>query len=217
MNTNKPIKGLIRFSFNSASGNLLIGAIACFALGLALLITGSNTVYPFFVASAIAFLPMFLMTGTGGNATSKWERFQISMPVRRKDVVSSLYLGIIIASIVGVPFLLLVSGLSVVLHESLLDYVASTVIENFMTFLGVPLLSGALFYPLAFTIGENKGEALVIVCSFGAIGFVIFASWLGGMANLTGNTISVLIIAISAISFAVSYAITNTIYAKKDF
>jgi len=217
MKSINPVNGLIRYSFYSASGNLSIAFIVISVLGVTLLATGASTTYLIFGSLTMLFTPMFLMTGTGGGATKKWEKMKVAMPVKRKDVITSHYYSIILATIVGLPFFGVILTISFFLHEDLLDYVMSTAHIFLPFFLGAPLLTSALFYPLAYTIGENKEEALTIVCMLAVSGILGLFIWIGGTANLAPGALILLIIAASVIPFIVSYAITKSVYAKKDF
>jgi len=218
MRTNSPVKGLLKFSLQSSSGNFAIAMLVCLALGVALLVTGNATVYTFFVTVTITFPPMFFMMGSaGGGNSSKWERFRISMPVRRKDVIASNYLGVILTSLVGLPIFLVFSGLSVFLHADLTDLITSTALYEFTRFFCVALFTASIFYPLVNTIGGNKGEGLLMVCMLGGVGFILGVSWIGGRAELSESFVSILTITVSIAIYLISFVATQKIYAKRDF
>lgn len=220
MQAKKPIIGLIMFMFHSASGNLSIALMACSISGIVFLVTGNSAVHTFFISLTIAMPPYTIITSIASDYASKWERFRIAMPVRREDVTSSQYLCIIIASIVGIPFIGIIMGISVALHESLseiVDKVVSSTVSTFSIAFGIALLLGALFFPLTcMKIGENKGEALAFVCVLAALGIICLVSWAGYSMNLSQYTISLLRVAISVIPFIFSYLFTKNLYAKLD-
>jgi len=221
MKANKTIIGLIMFLFHSASGNLPITLMACSFLGIVFLVTGNPAHHTFFVILTIVMPPYTIITSIACGYASKWERFQIAMPVRREDVTSSQYLCIIIVSIVGIPFIGIIVGIGIALHESLseiVDKVVSSTVSVFSISFGIALLLGALLFPLTCTKigGENKGEALAFVCVLAALGIIGLVSWAGFSMNLSQYTISLLRIAVSVISFIFSYLLTKNLYAKLD-
>jgi len=221
---NKKIIGLIMFLFHSASVNTLIILMACSILGIAFLVTGITAFHTYFIILTIAMPPYNIITSiAGGYASkysSKWERFQIAMPVRRDDVTFSQYLCITIVSIVGIPFIGIIVGISVAIHESLseiVDRVVSSTVSIFSISIGIALLLGALFFPLTcMKISKNKGESLVFVCLIAALGIIGLVSWAGFSMNLSQYTISLLRVAVSVIPFIFSYLLTKNLYAKLD-
>lgn len=218
MRKNSPVKGLLNFSIHSSSGNFLIALMLCILIGMALIVTGNVALYSFFVAAAIGFPPMFFMMGSAGSGkSSKWERFRISMPVRRKDVITSNYLGVIATMVVAVPIFVVFSGLGVVIHTDLADLIRTSAVHEFVSFFSVALLSAALFYPLVNSIGGDKGDGLLIVCMLGGIGIMLGISWVGGRVDLADNIISISTLLVSTLTYFASFLITQKIYAKKDF
>lgn len=224
MQSNKTIIGLIMFLFQSAWGNISITLMACSIIGVIFLVTGISSFHTFFIIMAVLMPPYSIITSIAGGYvskySSKWERFQIAMPVRRKDVAFSQYLCIIIASIVGIPFIVIITSITIALHESLLEIagkVVSSTVSIFSISIGIALLLGALFFPLTcMRISKNKGESLTFVCLLVASGMIGLVSWAGFSMNLSQYTISLLRITISIIPFVFSYLITQKLYEKLD-
>lgn len=224
MKSNKTMIGLIMFLFHSASANISITLMSCSIIGIIFLVTGISNFHVFFILMTIVMPPYSIITSVAGGYvsrySSKWERFQIAMPVRREDVTSSQYLCIIIASLVGTPFIVIITGLTIALHENLseiVDKVISSTVSIFSISIGIVFLLGALFFPLTcMKISKNKGESLAFVCLFVAIGMIGLISWAGFCMNLSQYTISLLRITISIIFFMISYLITKNLYVKLD-
>lgn len=212
------------FLFHSASANISITLMACSIIGIIFLVTGIFGFHTFFILMTIVMPSYSIITSIAGGYvskySSKWERFQIAMPVRRKDVVFSQYLCIIISSIVGIPFMVIITGITIALHENLLeivDKVVRSTVSIFSMAFGIVLLTGALFFPLTcMKISKNRGESFAFICLLVAMGIIGLVSWAGVSMNLSQYTISLLHIAISIISFIFSYFITQNLYEKLD-
>lgn len=225
MQFNKAIIGLIMFLFQSAHGNISITLMASSIIGVAFLFTGNSVFHTFFILMAVLMPPYSIITSIAGGYvskySSKWERYQIAMPVRRKDVTLSQYSCIIIASLVGIPFIIIITGITIALHDNLLEIVnrvISSTVSNFSISIGIVLLLGALFFPLTcMKISKNKGESLAFVCLFFALVIISLISWMGFSLKLSQYTISLMRIFVSIIFFVISYHVTQKLYAKLDF
>ena len=218
MRTKNPLRGLLQFHFYSVSGNAAFVILIILALAAVLLITGNNIVKNLFVAAGTVALPYTIMSGMGGKAYPKWERFQLTMPLGRSHLIGSHYLVVFLASLIGFPLIILALGMTFSLHEAWFDYNFTTALLGALSFLAFPLIMAGLIFPIAITkFGEGRGEALFVVCSSAAIGVFILISWLGNRVNLATDVISLVKFGTSVLVFAVSYFITRQIYAKLDF
>ncbi|MCL2827387.1 MAG: ABC-2 transporter permease [Oscillospiraceae bacterium] len=218
MKTNNPMRGLLTFSFYAASGNMSIAALFTLAMSAALLITGNLTVYAFFVLVAVGTFPYTIMAAMGGKNAPKWEKFQLTMPVKRKDVVASIYLSVLLATIAGLLLAGIILGIGFVLHEGLLEHVLQTAFAQFAYVFGVVLIMAGLLFPIASTkAGESRGEAVFTGCLFAAGFIMILISWAGGRADILPWIISLSQVAIAVVVFVISYLLTKKMYAKMDF
>ncbi|MCL2200026.1 MAG: ABC-2 transporter permease [Defluviitaleaceae bacterium] len=218
MKTRSPLKGMLAYSFYSASGNLSLVFLFCLLLGSWFLITGSPNIFMFFLLVAISFPPAVILLG--GKGGMKWERFQITMPLKRKEVATANYLSIVIALIMGIVLIGIISSIGFALHENMLDLFVSAGLEMLTLYFALVLIATGLIYPLACTKpGKSKSseQALFLVCMLSAAGIFQLVSWVGNRAFLSQEIISLLQIVIAGIVFIASYLITRRIYAKLDF
>ena len=219
MNTKNPLRGLLSFNFYSASSNAVIIAILALVLAAVLLITGLPVMYNFFVMIAIAGFPYVIMMGMGGKTSYKWERFQITMPLRRSDLVNAFYLSIFLTSIVGIPLVAIITYLAYILHEGIFDKGLIITFFNFSAlFFSMPLLMAGLLFPLACTkVGESRGEALFTLCLFPAVANSVFVPMLGSSLGLPEELLALPVLVLALLVFVVSYFILRQLYAKMDF
>lgn len=216
MKKNSPIKGLIIYTFYSASGNTSIVLAVCLLIGIIMTVTGIPTGLSASVFFWITFLSCTLMISAHKDSASKWNRFQLAMPVKRSDVIASKYLGHLILLLVGIVLAGIFIGLSAAIHENLLNNVLDAVLTVVPACIGTSLLSCSLFYPIIYSIGENKEEALSLVCISSALAINVFVLWVGNMVKFSQYINAVFCIAVATVLFVVSYAITTKIYANKD-
>lgn len=211
-----PMKGLLIYSFSAAKGNLLVGYMCIAVAGAVMLITGMSEAYQAFLSMAVTFPPFFLMSGVASANAPRWERYQISMPVKRKDVIRNYYVGVILIMLVNIPLILAVTGLGIALHNRLIFYVVEIADMMIIPLLGFPFFNGAIFYPLTLSIGEDKGESIATICGIIGVGFVILLSWIINYHNLGRGMAVLLIIAVAVIPYIISYFISQRIYSKLD-
>ena len=217
MKTKNPIRGLLIYSFHAVSGNWAIALAVCLVLTGILLVTGDYAFFILLGMTAILAPPVLIMMNMSG--ISKWERFQLAMPVTRSNLVSAQYLEIILSSLIGIPFVVVIAGIAAVLHEGIFyDFTVVDAIIVFSTFWIWPLFTAGLSFPLVCTkIGEKRETAIIILCVIAVSMFNSFMPWAGYRLGLSANITSSLMVVIPVIVFIVSYFITRRLYAIKDF
>jgi len=213
-----PIRGLLVYSFYAAKGNLQISLLVTLAMAVALFITGHTVVYNFFVLAAIGLPPYILMMRMGAKNQPQWEKYQVSMPIKRKNFTAAIYLSVLFALIAGILLCTVLSIFSFILHDYILHHVIKTAFGQMAYLVGIVLLMFAIIVPIGSTkFGESRGEIFFTICLAVALGVMLLISWLGNRAGLSQVIISASRVAISAVSFIISYHITNKMYSKIDF
>ena len=216
MKTNNPIRGLLHFYYYSHSGNIAIIMLMCLVGAAVLLITGNHRLMYGFNIIAIASLPFAFMMRMGGKEYPKWERFRITMPIRRSDLASAQFLSILLASLAGLPLAVLIKVLTFTIHE--IDYNLVTALVNILSVLAMPLfMSGLLFTLGCSKIGENRGDAFFLICTVPAVGNTLLMPWIANRFELPVIAAPLMAIAVALAVFICSYFITRRIYAKMDF
>jgi len=216
MKTRYPLSGLLKYSFHSASGSLAVILISCLAVGILLIITEHHLIESIF--SVIAFGGFAFVVIMKSEGTSKWEQFQIAMPVKRKDVAIIPYLSIFLASSLGIPIFFMILGVRFFLSGEPIGLMLSAGFAFQSTILSTTLLTAALLYPLACTkVGSRSESGLLVICTIFAI--VINGTILVGGNNLglSDTVVTLMNLTVSGAAFIVSLFITRAIYAKIDF
>jgi len=212
MRTTNPIRGLLIYSFHAVSGNLAIALAVSLVLAAVLLVTGDYAYFILLGMAAMLAPPVLVFMNM--SDISKWERFQIAMPVTRSDLVSAQYLEIFFSSLVGIPFIVIIAAIAAFVHEGIFyEFTIIDAISVFSTFWVMPFLIAGISFPLICTkIGEKRESAIVIIS-------VIAASSLTSVMSIGLSTdyVTLITIVISLIIFVVSYFITRKLYAIRDF
>ncbi len=153
------------------------------------------------------------------------ERYKIelllsTLPIRRRDVVVSKY---VLLGVIFIGCFVLYTLLVLISHT--LGYEAIpplTVLSVSLGFLIISLFNGVTL-PLAFKFGAQATRYVSFILFFAVFFFSSFivkhgqSALSGFLQNLNEFQISLLIILIAVIANIISYMVSSSIYAKKDF
>lgn len=169
----------------------------------------------------IAFLaPFFLLAITSletlkHDNESGWNKYEITLPVKRAHIIRSKYFTFLLLVIIGS----IVTSLGMLI-ASFLDWFQFTT-SSFTPIakgVSIALCIGALAYPLTYILGTKKSE--IVMGS--SIGFS-FGLWflLGGLFSLNGQNsdeiFAIIHLIVSMLCFTVSYFVCRVIYSRKEF
>jgi len=230
MNKNNPVKGLVKYSLYSASGHIIMSGGIVLGLGILMTAFGSTPTFPIF---AITILVPASLASNAQDDKSNWTRFQLTMPVKRKDVILSKYVTYLIFLLMALVISGVFIGLARVLHEmNIVEYGTALfgsieqLVEGFdpravthrllLVAIGGALIVCSLYYPLAYTLFKGKEEGLSLITLFFSVAIMALIGWLGFKFELSLNSIIALNVVVPVILFVVSYVITTKIYAKID-
>ena len=213
---NSPVKGLMTYEFYSASKNIVIFLAMTLGVNLTTLIAGVPSFFALSVLFGILILPSAFMGNVARDTFTKWDKLQLTMPIKRKNVIVSKYLIYFLAVLVGIIFTGICAGISSCLHERLLSYVLDYMFIWMPFSIGASFLACGIFYPIVYTIGDNKEEAIMFISIFGAIGFMFLIYTAGFAWGFSQEIVAAVCVAFSVVIFAISFFITVKIYAKKD-
>jgi len=211
-----PLKGLLLYLWYYAGGKLIILNIQAIVWGILHLFFNHTLTLMLFGLNAIAGATFILMAGMG-NKEIDWERFQLSMPVRRSDLAKSQYLSVGIVSLIGIPIYIAFVGLSTIWHENVY-FTLSALFISIAPFLSIPYILGGLVFPLYSIPALDKlYDSMFPVSMIVSIAIPQLVIW--GASRLGWSMIiaSFLLLAVAMLIFVVSYFITRKMYAKIDF
>jgi hypothetical protein len=185
-------------------------------MAVGLLITGNGQIYLWFGVFAINAPVYIVIAGTAAKTGVMWKRFQLAMPVKRSNLVSLQYLLVIVASVIGIPLFIISAGIAFTLHEGYPDFSIAETFIVISPFFSISLLMAGLYFPFAsLKISENKHEAISIACFL--ISAMVVLPLTGTRLGIPRDRSALLVFAIAAIVFIVSFFITKKLYEKKNF
>lgn len=216
------MKGLIKHNIYSMKDKLKLTLTINFTITLVLGIIGTikpfaHTWLPVLVLAEIASFAIQSVSTLQMDFKSKWNRFEITMPIRRKDIVKARYLYFVLYGLTGIGAALLTVVVFFFLQASInVERVFFSLTFGAVLLLMVP----ALMHPLLLILGIDKVETVLTISMAIAttlyLGSATVFNYL--VINLTASDLifRVLIIFVSSILFILSYAISVQLYKKKE-
>jgi len=159
------------------------------------------------------------------ESMSGWNKFLLTLPIKRKHVVQSHYLFFTILLLFG----LLITITLFVLAEFILGQILTEqMIYWIMNGVGIAITLGLVAYPLTYQLGTEKSDMAIIIGFIATFGLFFLSDALFNriVSNLSPDTLQGMnlgllfsgsFLAITLILFIVSYMISLPIYKKKEF
>lgn len=211
------MKGLFLNHFYASIGDMKLFLVVVVIAAAAAIVTGNPTAQEIFVYITITALSISAVASSRKGAVSNWDKFEITMPVQRKEIVKSRYLIYSFWLAVGVVIALAVTLVTMRIHKnSNLLHEMSNFYSMFVLGIGLSLLTGSLFFPIACLAGLDKSETILIISFLLSIGLTVL------ILNVLNYFITYFAIRMAAfiilylIFFLGSYILTRGIYAKKE-
>lgn len=171
------------------------------------------------------FFGMFSIASFSYDEMSKADRYILTLPITRKDVVLSKYILVIgstvIGSIIGVILSLVIT---LIINKQVTD-IGELVIFALSGIFGIGLVE-SLQIPCIYKYGAEKGRLQIFIIII-LIAFVIGAIVgigerlginlpLDNLSNIINNYLPIILIVATAIIYGISYTISYRIYSKKE-
>lgn len=175
-----------------------------------------------------AFVPVIFMASSAlevlkHESKSGWNKYVLTLPVKRSRVVQSHYLFFSVLALTG----LLIACAAFVLAQFVFGQAPSEgYIYSVMNVLGITFTMGFVAYPLTYLLGTEKAEVVAMVGGGAGIGvfflsafvYELFIMPLDMLQGLNQDLLfSVSFLIINFILFAVSYVVSLQIYKRKEF
>ncbi len=207
------MKGVLLKDLYIAKSGIVIALVCLFVLafGFSFLLDVSSVLM---LAPAISTIAVY--NSITSDASSKWNKNVITMPVSRDQIIGTKYILYILLSAAGIIVVLAALGIL-----SLLGAAVTVYALLFNTSIGVSaaLLAGGISLPCVYFFDPEKSQ-IVFLVSFIASSWIITALVL--LINLfmpvKDNTLLAfyIVLAISFAWFVVSYKIAAVLYRKRD-
>ena len=166
----------------------------------------------FFGGVMMVFIVLVPVYAMGYDEKVKWDRYALTMPVSRKELVFSRY-----------ALALLCGAVTFVLSAAVTFFLTKDVAESLLTCLlttSIGLIIAAIDLPLLFRFGVEKGR-IILLAGFampGLLGVILVNTVLDGGIRIDDPERLLFLLPLAAvIAFPVSALISVKLYEKKEF
>lgn len=218
------MKGLIRNNIYSMEDSLKLTIIISVMMAIMLGVLG------IFNSFASSWLPIVILLQIGSyvvqgastlqkDVNSQWNKLEITMPIKRKDVITAKYICFIMNGLLGAVVALLTV---MIFHFLQIDINTERVFFSITFGIVFLFVVPALMHPLLLIFGVDKAEVVlsisIVLTSILFVGSsIVFNSMLFNSLSYSDLIFRCLIISISIILFILSYLISIKLYQKKNF
>ncbi len=216
------MKGLIRNNFYTVEGSLkstlLISLIAAVVLAIVTRVTSdSGNLFSMIISGNLGGFGALAMTVMQKDAASKWNKFELTMPVRRRDVITARYIACMLYVLIGIV-MALVSVWAFHLATGALN--PERMSYGFAFGWGFALSMPTFMIPLVLILGTDKTEPIMVVSIIA--GLALFFGYSAVLAPIFRNLehsnflFRLSYVAFSTVLFILSYLLSCRIYKKKE-
>ncbi|MEG0692239.1 MAG: ABC-2 transporter permease [Oscillospiraceae bacterium] len=211
------MKGLILKDILNLKSYLKIFALILLANAAIFIPQGDSS---FMAGFPVLISTMLVITTMSYDDMAKWDKYALTMPLTRKEIVLSKYFVMVGFSVAGaITGLLLSIGSSFIIKEVAVIDTLSTV----GVVLSIALIFGSVILPLLYKFGVEKARLMIILCALVPTGVVVLFSQVfknSGMpvpSEALIKNILLMISIVSVIAVIVSFFFSLKIYSNKDF
>ncbi|CEP80525.1 ABC-2 transporter permease [Paraclostridium sordellii] len=218
------MKGLIRNNFYSVRSALKWTIAFCIVVNFAVIIgagkiTINNTILTILIVGQIINFTGLAGTALEKDNTSKWSKYERTLPVKIRDITRARYMSFIIFSAIGISFATLTVVLLSVFSAQPMNM--ERVGYGYSFGITYSLLVPALLYPLVLKFGADKVNTILLTSTLITVFLFNSSSAILKPYFININNANMIYrigwITISAIMFMSSYFISISIYKRKEF
>lgn len=222
------IKGLIKkdlYNLSSYKTSLIIVIIFC---GIAIIGTGNINLGPIIICTIIG---MISLSTFSYDEISKSNKYILTLPTNRKEIIKAKYIlaigSTILGGILGIILTIIIANImNYVRPENLIDLNYESLITTTIGgMLGISLIQ-AIQIPSIYKWGAEKGRVQMFILVFilivlvAGVGYLIMKSSfnidLAKIENIMQQYGLILLLALMAVMYYISYKVSNKIYSKKE-
>lgn len=214
------MKGLVRNNFSASYTNAKVFSVFMLILGTFVVAVISQPLLIGYVLIGIVGFSANAIAVTKKEFTSKWGKYKLTLPVRRVDIVKSLFLNQIIWLLIGTLFAGAGVSLSWLLHGCPFD-LYSDIFSMFALGISMSLFTGAIFFPMFYLGGEERSEVFLVIALLSAFGLDLVITTVinilldpGIMAAILG---AAALLVSSLLAFVLSCPLSAAIFKKREY
>ena len=199
------MKGLLLKDFYTTKANILVALLSCLVMAIGL----SFVISPSVVIILVAIPLSMTVSGTIiSDKKNKWTQYSVTLPVSKKQIISSKYIAylfwVIVGLIVGTLICLIVLKITNTTDNYMNIFIGFSII--------ISLSSGSIIMPCNFVLPEEQsiiGTILAYSLTSGILALSIFG--LNQIFNVRENMNMTLVICriISAVIYIISWIVSS--------
>ena len=195
------MKGILLKDLYIAKSGIIVTLTALFVLafGLSFLLDASSILM---LAPAISTVAVYM--SITNDASSKWNKNVITMPVSRDQIIGAKYILYLFLSAIGI----------IVVLASLYSLLFNAAIG-----ISAALFAGGISLPCVYFFDAEKSQIVYMIAFVASTGIITALVLLINLFIPVKDNILLafyIVLAISFVCFAVSYKITTAVYRKQD-
>lgn len=214
------MKGLLKNDFLAVCTNAKIFSVFMLLFGIFSVAVPDQSLQIIYVMIGIVGFSFITIAVIKNEFTSKWGKYKLTLPVKRADIVKSLFLNQLLWLLIGTLFSGMEISLSWLFHGCLFDQPID-ILTMFALGISISLFMGAIFFPMFHLGGAERTEVFLIISLLCALGIDYFiVSITNRLLNPGTNAIllgAFALLVCSLLAFALSYPLTIRIFRKKEY
>lgn len=191
-------------------GVIILGCLLLYGI-IALFGGDDSSIFSFAVVFLGTMLPV---TALAYDEQAKWDKYALSMPVSRTEMVVSKYLlCLIVFAVAGILNL----SVELIQKKGIIDMDAVLVS---LVVLSLGILYVSVMLPLLFRFGVEKGRLMILLVVFVPVGIFMLLDWAGVSMPKSDTEITALLKILPVVALAaliLSVLVSVAIYQKKEF
>lgn len=219
------MNGLLKNNFYGVAGNMKVLFTAIIIVGSIFEVIGDAAMVSIFAFIPAPIMALLAISCLRKESASKWGKYKITLPVKRKDIVKSQYVSHAIAGAIGVLVVAVFMGIAVIIHGNVYFYYGFRDAITLILSGGIlAFFIGAIAYPLYYLWGDDKTEIIMVLAVLGAIAIVLGLSLLinivageGGVSDTKYYLSLLIIVVIAAVAYLGSFALADSIFEKVEW
>lgn len=215
------MKGLLRDDYYAVRSNAKALAGFMLLLGAFVAAVISQSLLMGYVLLGMVGFSMNSLVSLRKQSAGKWNKYKLTTPIKRSEIVKSHFVSLIIWLIAGTAVSALVLAFSVMLHGFPFDR-GTDVLSLFAAGLGASLFMGAVFFPLLYLGGEERSEVFLMISLFCGIAVVMGLTTLVNVMFPEVTPVQIMlnklaVLGCAFLAFISSYPLTVRIFMKKEY
>lgn len=218
------MKGLLKNNLYAVLSNMKLFSVLAVLLGI-FVVAMDNELPSLIIGYMLSVMVGFSFIAVSGiqkGSASKWNKYKLTAPVKRSDVIKSYFASQLLWLFAGMIFAGAAVSLSIALHGFPFDR-DTDIFMLFVTGISVSLFMDAFFFPLSALTSSEKAEAILIISLLFSVlvtmGLVtllntLFPNTLTPTQIILGGTA---ILLSASLLFALSCPLTVCVFRRKEF